>query len=171
MNGKICPVLLGADLNCYNIARAFHMEYGVKSYAFGRYAVSATKYSRIVNFTAVADMDSDATMLKILTDFAREHEGERLYLFGCTDDYAAMIIRNRDKLGAYTCPYPPLSLFDSISKGGVLRAVRPLRHPVSEDRHFHLSRGKIGAFSGRARFSLSRDSKAVVERRLLEASV
>ena len=36
MNGKICPVLLGADLNCYNIARAFHMEYGVKSYAFGR---------------------------------------------------------------------------------------------------------------------------------------
>ena len=116
MNGKICPVLLGADLNCYNIARAFHMEYGVKSYAFGRYAVSATKYSRIVNFTAVADMDSDATMLKILTDFAHEHEGDRLYLFGCTDDYAAMIIRNRDKLGAYTCPYPPLSLFDSISK-------------------------------------------------------
>ena len=140
MNGKICPVLLGADLNCYNIARAFHMEYGVKSYAFGRYAVSATKYSRIVNFTAVADMDSDATMLKILTDFAHEHDGERLYLFGCTDDYAAMIIRNRDKLG------------------GVLRAVRPLRHPVSEDRHFHLSRGKIGAFSGRARLSLSRDS-------------
>ena len=82
MNGKICPVLLGADLNCYNIARAFHMEYGVKSYAFGRYAVSATKYSRIVNFTAVADMDSDATMLKILTDFAHEHEGDRLYLFG-----------------------------------------------------------------------------------------
>ena len=76
MNGKICPVLLGADLNCYNIARAFHMEYGVKSYAFGRYAVSATKYSRIVNFTAVADMDSDATMLKILTDFAHEHEGD-----------------------------------------------------------------------------------------------
>ena len=27
-----------------------------------------------------------------------------------------MIIRNHDKLGEYTCPYPPLSLFDSISK-------------------------------------------------------
>lgn len=43
MTPEICPVLLGADLNCYNIARAFHMAYGVKSHAFGRYAVSATK--------------------------------------------------------------------------------------------------------------------------------
>ena len=48
-DAKITPVLLGADLNCYNVARAFHMQYGVKSYAFGRYAVSATKYSKIIN--------------------------------------------------------------------------------------------------------------------------
>ena len=116
MNGKICPVLLGADLNCYNIARAFHMEYGVKSYAFGRYAVSATKYSRIVNFTAVADMDSDATMLKILTDFAHEHEGDRLYLFGCTDDYAAMIIRRKAELTEYIAPGPAADLYGSIQK-------------------------------------------------------
>ena len=46
---EIIPVLLGADLNCYNVARAFHMKYGVISNAFGRYAVSATKYSRIVD--------------------------------------------------------------------------------------------------------------------------
>ena len=38
MKEKITPVLLGADLNCYNVARAFHEEYGVVSYAFGRYA-------------------------------------------------------------------------------------------------------------------------------------
>ena len=43
MDGKITPVLLGADLNCYNLARAFHEAYGVKSYAFGRYEISATK--------------------------------------------------------------------------------------------------------------------------------
>ena len=36
---NIIPVLLGADLNCDNMARAFHEEYGVKSYAFGRYAI------------------------------------------------------------------------------------------------------------------------------------
>lgn len=116
MTPEICPVLLGADLNCYNIARAFHMAYGVKSHAFGRYAVSATKYSKIVDFHAVSDIDSDETMLRVLGDFADAHPDARLILFGCTDDYAAMIIRNRDKLPRYTCPYPPLSLFGSISK-------------------------------------------------------
>lgn len=116
MSEKICPVLLGADLNCYNVARAFHSEYGVISHAFGRYAVSATKYSKIVDFTAIPDIDTDSTMLRVLGEFAKNHKGERLFLFGCTDEYAAMIIRNRDSLTDYTCPYPPLSLFDSVSK-------------------------------------------------------
>ena len=113
---NITPVLLGADLNAYNIARAFHEAYGVVSHAFGRYAVSATKYSKIVDFTAIADIDSDETMLATLAKFAADHRGEKLVLFGCTDDYAAMIIRNREKLGDYICPYPPLRLFSSISK-------------------------------------------------------
>ena len=112
----IIPVFLGADLNCYNFARAFHEAYGVESYAYGRYPMAPTKYSKIIHFTTVPDMDNEDTMLRILHEFAAQHKGKRLYLFGCTDDYAAMIIRNRDKLGAYTCPYPPLSLFDSISK-------------------------------------------------------
>ena len=116
MSDIITPVLLGADLNAYNIARAFHEAYGVVSHAFGRYAVSATKYSRIVDFTAIPDIDSDETMLATLGDFAAAHKGERLVLFGCTDDYAAMIIRNREKLADYICPYPPSHLFHSISK-------------------------------------------------------
>ena len=29
MNSQIVPVFLGADLNCYNFARAFHEAYGV----------------------------------------------------------------------------------------------------------------------------------------------
>lgn len=41
----IVPVFLGADLNCYNFARAFHEAYGVESYAFGRYPMAPTKYS------------------------------------------------------------------------------------------------------------------------------
>ena len=44
MSKTIVPVILGADLNCYNLARAFHEKYGVKSYAFGRYAIAPTKY-------------------------------------------------------------------------------------------------------------------------------
>ena len=93
----IIPVFLGADLNCYNFARAFHEAYGVESYAYGRYPMAPTKYSKIIHFTTVPDMDNEDTMLRILHEFAAQHKGKRLYLFGCTDDYAAMkeVVRRR----------------------------------------------------------------------------
>lgn len=116
MSQTIVPVLLGADLNCYNIARAFHMKYGVKSYAFARYAISATKYSRIVHFTCVPDIDHDSVMLDTLHRFADAHIGDRMVLFGCTDDYVAMIIRNREELSDFVIPYPPEEMLTTVSK-------------------------------------------------------
>lgn len=113
---KITPVLLGADLNCYNVARAFHEQYGVTSYAFGRYAVSATKYSKIISFTQIPDIDCEETMLKTLRAFAEEHKGDTLVLFGCTDDYATLAARCRDKLPEYIIPYPDAELQPIISK-------------------------------------------------------
>ena len=116
MSRDIVPVLLGADLNCYNVARAFHMQYGVKSYAFGRYAVSATKYSKIVNFKSIPDIDTDRVMLDTLHRFADAHIGDRMVLFGCTDDYVSMIIRNREELSDFVIPYPPAEMLTTISK-------------------------------------------------------
>lgn len=116
MSQEIVPVLLGADLNCYNVARAFHMQYGVKSYAFGRYAISATKYSKIVNFKCVPEIDSDEVMLDTLHRFADAHIGDRMILFGCTDDYAAMIIRNRESLSDFVIPYPPAEMLTTVAK-------------------------------------------------------
>lgn len=116
MSQTIVPVLLGADLNCYNIARAFHMKYGVKSYAFGRYAISATKYSKIINFTCVPKIDNDDVMLDTLHRFADAHIGDRMVLFGCTDDYVAMIIRNREELSDFVIPYPPVEMLTTVSK-------------------------------------------------------
>ena len=113
---EIVPVLLGADLNCYNMARAFHEAYGVVSYAFGRYEISATKYSKIVRFTTVPDLDDEPVMLRVLTEFAQTHTGKRLYLFGCTDDYAAMIIRRRGELSQYIAPAPSAALYESLQK-------------------------------------------------------
>ena len=70
----IIPVFLGADLNCYNFARAFHEAYGVESYAYGRYPMAPTKYSKIIHFTTVPDMDNEDTMLRILHEFAAQHK-------------------------------------------------------------------------------------------------
>ncbi|MEE1115048.1 MAG: ATP-grasp domain-containing protein [Eubacterium sp.] len=116
MAKPIIPVLLGADLNCYNVARAFHEAYGVKSYAFGRYKVSATMYSRIIDFTEEPGMEKDEVMLRHLKKFAEDHPEGQLILMGCTDHYADMIIRLHDQLPQYLAPMPPKSIYSSIQK-------------------------------------------------------
>lgn len=116
MNEKITPVLLGADLNCYNVARAFHEKYGCVSYAFGRYPIGATMNSKIVNFTAIPDFDTDERMVEVLNRFAESHRGEKLIVIGCTDDYVALIVRNKDKLdSSYIAPYTTQELIDDIT--------------------------------------------------------
>jgi len=114
---NIIPVLLGADLNCYNIARAFHEAYGVVSYAFGRYAIGATEYTKIIKFTAVDKLDEKETMVKTLTDFAAAHSDSTLILLGCTDDYVTMISENRDSLPKeYIIPYADIELIADITQ-------------------------------------------------------
>lgn len=104
---KITPVLLGADLNCYSVARAFHEAYGVISYAFGKYIIGDTDHSKIIIFRQIEDLGNDKTMIDILLNFAKEHYDDELYLFGCTDEYQEMIIQHQDKLKKYyffSCP-------------------------------------------------------------------
>ena len=115
MNQTLLPVLIGADMNCYSVARAFHEAYGVTSQAFGRYAMGETKYSRIVKVNEVENLDTDAVLLQVLADFAKNHPNETKVLLGCTDDYAAMLIRNREELSKeYIVPYINEELMDKL---------------------------------------------------------
>lgn len=109
---NMIPVLLGGDLNSYNVARAFHEKYGVISHVFGRYPIGPTKNSKIVNFHVVKKMDDPDIMVTELSDFADKNPDAHLILLGCTDDYATLIINNRHRLESrYICPYidPELS--------------------------------------------------------------
>ena len=117
---RIVPVLLGADLNCYSVARAFHEAYGVRSYAFGRYMLGITRYSRIIDFTVVENLDTTEVLLPTLAAFAEAHRGDALYLIGCTDAYADLITENRDVLSKnYFCPGPDAALAEKlVSKEG-----------------------------------------------------
>lgn len=104
-SAKITPVLLGADLNSYSVARAFSEYCGAVSYAFGKYPLGATDHSSIVNFKVEKGLSDDTVTVPMLISFAKKHAVEELYLFGCTDEYAEMIIRNRDTLSKYYfCP-------------------------------------------------------------------
>ena len=53
---KIQPVLVGGDINCYSVARAYHEAYGVKSIAFGKMLLGATKDSNIIDFRVDPNM-------------------------------------------------------------------------------------------------------------------
>ena len=79
---NIIPVIIGADLNCYHVARAFHEEYGVISEAFGRYETSATLGSKIIHFHCVPNLDTDDVFLAEMNAFAAAHPDETKILIG-----------------------------------------------------------------------------------------
>ena len=109
---NIIPVLLGADLNCYSVARAFHEAFGVKSHAFGRYELGTTKHSKIVHFNTVDNVDTAEVLLPTLEAFAEEHADALMILVGCTDAYADLIIENKEFLSRYyfcACPRAELA--------------------------------------------------------------
>ena len=77
---NLVPVLLGGDLNSYNVARAFHERYGVVTHVFGRYPIGPTKDSRIVNFHVVPKLDADDIMVEEMRNFADKNNGAALIL-------------------------------------------------------------------------------------------
>ena len=109
------PVLIGADMNCYSVARAFHEEYGVVSHAFGRWAMGDTMYSRIVKCTYIPDIDTPETLVKTVTDFARAHADKTCVVMGCTDDYAGLLMEVKDRLPENcVAPYIDAELRDKL---------------------------------------------------------
>lgn len=114
---KIQPVLLGGDINCYSVARAFHQEYGVKSIAMGKYHLGATKDSKIIDFSVFEKMGDETALVSHLLDlgFKLREEGYTPILMGCTDEYAEFIIDHRDALSAkFITPYIDKTLKDQL---------------------------------------------------------
>ena len=91
-------MLIGADMNCYSVARAFHEAYGIESYAFGRWPMGDTMYSKIVHCTYIENVDEPAVLLQTVTDFANAHAEKTCVVLGCTDDYASLLMEIKEKL-------------------------------------------------------------------------
>ncbi len=111
----LLPVLLGGDLNCYNVARAFYEACGAVSQAFGRYPLGQTQHSRFLRFTSVPNLDNPDIMVEVLVEFAKAHPDEPLIVLGCTDDYASLLIsRKADLEPYYIVPYIDADLRDRL---------------------------------------------------------
>ena len=87
------PILLGADLCAYSVARAFHEHSGVVSHAFGRYKCGLTGFSKIVKSHVCSGLDDDSVIGPELFDFASEHKNERFLIVACSDMYIEVAAR------------------------------------------------------------------------------
>lgn len=109
------PVLIGADMNCYTLARAFYEAYGVTALAFGRWAMGDTMASRFVRVSVVEDLDNEQTLLRVITQCAQQNADKTCVVMGCTDDYVSLLMDLKPSLPQNcVAPYITPALRDKL---------------------------------------------------------
>lgn len=91
------PVLLGADINTYSVARAFYEAYHVKTYVFGKYMSGPSCYSKIINYRANPKMDTEEIVLKAVNAVSKRYKDKKIFVLGCGDNYATLVSRCKNR--------------------------------------------------------------------------
>lgn len=134
MNECIQPVLLGADLNCYSMARAFFDACGCRSLAIGQKSLGATRYSRYIEFAEEPRLAQREVLLPLLTRVAKSlSPNTRAMLLPCTDEYARLLIEEQDRIPpAYILPLPPRAALPLFEKSEFYAACRAQNIPYPD---------------------------------------
>ena len=113
---QFVPVLLGTETNAYNMARAFHEAYGIRSYAFGRYPLSDTANSAFVEVHCDPEFTDPDRFVSILNEAASMFGGRKAILLSCGDSYTRLLSLNKDRLDpAYIPVCPDYEAVDSVN--------------------------------------------------------
>lgn len=114
-NDDFVPVILGTNLNAYNLARSLHEAYGVRSLALGRYAVRETAHSSIIDARAYADFGRPEAIVRVLDEVAHEFPDRTLLLLPTIEFYTNVVLEHRAELDErYVVPLPPKALADKL---------------------------------------------------------
>lgn len=95
------PVIVGTDMNAYNMAISFHEEYNIKPILVGREPLSFTQLSTIPSCIELHPQLGEAeTFVRFLKDVSEKHAepGKEMLLIGTNDLYVRLIIENADQL-------------------------------------------------------------------------
>ncbi len=112
---EFIPFILGGDINCYSVARAFYEEYKIKTYVFGKYPSGPSYNSKITEYSHDPRIEKDDFFLEKINAFAKKHSDKKIILMGASDGYVAQISRNIDKLGDnIIAPYPGYKLMQYL---------------------------------------------------------
>ena len=94
MEKRFVPLLLGADINVYSMARAFHEAYGVRTVAYGMYPSGPCVGSDIIDYRVCANNDAPEVVLENVKKVAAEFSDRKVIVLGCGDNYLTSIACN-----------------------------------------------------------------------------
>ncbi len=114
--GPLQPVILGADIGVYALARSFHEAYGVRSIVVSGAALGPVARSRIIDNVLLGPGATPEAMVDRLVSLAGEHPGKRLVLLANSDWLVRVVVRHRKRLEPhYVVPFLSEQLLDRIS--------------------------------------------------------
>ena len=108
-------LILGTDPNAYYMARCTYEAFKKKPYVIGKGPLSFTTYSNILNVSYNEDMWSEEGFLKLLDDFAREHQ-EKIILISTNETYTEFVSKNKDVINKrYIFNFPGEEIIKSLT--------------------------------------------------------
>ncbi|HEY8720723.1 hypothetical protein [Pengzhenrongella sp.] len=115
-SAPLLPVILGADIGVYALARSFHEAYGVRSIVVSGAALGPVAGSRIIENVLLGPDASPEVMVDRLVELAQEYSSHRLVLLANSDWLVRVVVRHRERLEPYyVVPYLSEELLDRIS--------------------------------------------------------
>lgn len=116
MSEQIQPVILGADIGVYALARSFHEAYGVRSIVVSGAALGPVAHSQIIDNVLVEDGHDPRQLVDRLLGVAAEHPGKRLVLMANSDWLVRVVVQHRAELEPhYVVPFLSADLLERIS--------------------------------------------------------
>ena len=113
---EILPVILGADIGVYALARAFHEAYGVRSVVISGAAVGAVADSSIIDNSLVDNSHDPRQLVDRALQVAAQHPGRRRVLLANSDWLVRVIVQHRAELEPhFVVPFLSEELLDRIS--------------------------------------------------------
>lgn len=114
---EFMPVILGADITAYSLARSFHEEYGIKSLVLSQKEAKIISLSKIIENRIFPELEKKEVLIEHLIEIGKEFEGKKkLIVMGCGDWYVRILIENKEKLSSYyIIPYIDEELLNRIA--------------------------------------------------------
>lgn len=113
---EFLPVILGADITAYSLARSFHEEYHIKSLVLSMSEGGYIANSDIIENRVFPGLEKKEVLVEKLLEIGKEFEGKKkLIVLGCGDWYVRALIESKKVLEPYyIVPYIDEDLLNKI---------------------------------------------------------